>query len=86
MNRAALPKARRARCSWLHLPTPTLVPPTVSGDGKRWLILALLGGYLCFCHGCHGGEDNELFLSLCRQKSPPLAKGGLEHDRALHPD
>jgi hypothetical protein len=21
----------------------------------------LLGGYLLFCHGCHGDEDNELF-------------------------
>jgi hypothetical protein len=23
--------------------------------------LALLAGYLLFCHGCHGDEDNELF-------------------------
>jgi hypothetical protein len=24
--------------------------------------LALLAGYLLFCHGCHGDEDNELFV------------------------
>lgn len=28
---------------------------------RRWVALALLGGYLLFCHGCHGDEDNELF-------------------------
>jgi hypothetical protein len=36
------------------------VPP---GWG-RWLLLAAgagLAGYLLFCHGCHGDEDNELF-------------------------
>jgi hypothetical protein len=30
----------------------------------RWLLLAAgagLLGYLLFCHGCHGDEDNELF-------------------------
>ena len=30
----------------------------------RWLLLAVgagLVGYLLFCHGCHGDEDNELF-------------------------
>jgi hypothetical protein len=26
-----------------------------------WVVLALLAGYLLFCHGCHGDEDNELF-------------------------
>jgi hypothetical protein len=25
-----------------------------------WSALALLAGYLLFCHGCHGDEDNEL--------------------------
>jgi hypothetical protein len=24
--------------------------------------MALLAGYLLFCHGCHGDEDNELFV------------------------
>jgi hypothetical protein len=24
-------------------------------------VVALLAGYLLFCHGCHGDEDNELF-------------------------
>jgi hypothetical protein len=37
--------------------------PTPRGWG-RWLLLAAglgLAGYLLFCHGCHGDEDNELF-------------------------
>jgi hypothetical protein len=32
---------------------------------SRWLLVtagSLLFGYLLFCHGCHGDEDNELFL------------------------
>jgi hypothetical protein len=32
---------------------------------RRWWVLAalaLVGGYLLFCHGCHGDEDNELFV------------------------
>src|SRR6516225_2128671 len=33
--------------------------------GLVWLLFCLLGGYLLFCHGCHGDEDNEL-LSLTR--------------------
>jgi hypothetical protein len=35
----------------------------------RWprgggFLLLLLAGYLLFCHGCHGDEDNELFTAL----------------------
>lgn len=26
-----------------------------------WPVLLLLAGYVLFCHGCHGDEDNELF-------------------------
>jgi len=29
--------------------------------------LALLAGYLLFCHGCHGDEDNELFIGARNQ-------------------
>jgi hypothetical protein len=36
-------------------------PPGAGRGWIRWLILALLGGYLLFCHGCHGDEDDELF-------------------------
>jgi hypothetical protein len=34
---------------------------------KRWgrrLFFLLLAAYLLFCHGCHGDEDNELFMHL----------------------
>ena len=30
----------------------------------RWAGFLLLVGYLLFNHGCHGGEDNELFAVL----------------------
>jgi hypothetical protein len=36
----------------------------VPQSGKPWLALVLLAGYLVFCHGCHGDEDNELFALL----------------------
>ena len=38
-----------------------------SGKRRRWVFFAgfvLLAGYLLFCHGCHGDEDNELFAGL----------------------
>src|SRR5262249_26884635 len=43
---------------------------------KRWLAMALLGGYLLFCHGCHGDEDDELLagLSLQRGRSPMVSR------------
>jgi hypothetical protein len=28
-----------------------------------WPALVLLAGYLLFCHGCHGDEDNELLAN-----------------------
>jgi hypothetical protein len=46
---------------------PELVPrpePAPPAPPRRWLLLAaglLLAGFLLFCHGCHGDEDNELF-------------------------
>jgi hypothetical protein len=51
--------------------------------------LALLGGYLLFCHGCHGDEDNELFISLGVYSMPRgdlwLTRGG-ELLATLRPD
>jgi len=38
---------------------------------RRWLALALLPGYLLFCHGCHGDEDNELFAAVGQQVLRP---------------
>lgn len=34
--------------------------------GRGWLLwpMLLLLGYLLFAHGCHGDEDNELFMRL----------------------
>ena len=38
--------------------------PVPLRGGGGWLLgaaaAALLAGYLLFCHGCHGDEDNEL--------------------------
>jgi hypothetical protein len=41
-------------------PTDEVAPPP--RRRRLWLALALLAGYLLFCHGCHGDEDNELFV------------------------
>jgi len=37
--------------------------PERTGHGG-WLFWLLLLGYLLFAHGCHGDEDNELFIRL----------------------
>ena len=39
-------------------------PPQGVAPRRRWgwVVLALAAGYLLFCHGCHGDEDNELFV------------------------
>jgi len=31
--------------------------------------MLLLAGYLLFAHGCHGDEDNELFMRLAQPSS-----------------
>jgi hypothetical protein len=60
MSVLCAPKHRDVAVSWLTLPG---VKPAPNDAAKwfRWLALALLGGYLLFCHGCHGDEDDELF-------------------------
>ncbi len=40
---------------------PTLEERDTPRRRRRWAVVALLAGYLLFCHGCHGDEDNELF-------------------------
>lgn len=30
----------------------------------RYALVVAVAGYLVFCHGCHGDEDNELFALL----------------------
>jgi hypothetical protein len=32
----------------------------------RYALVMAIAGYLVFCHGCHGDEDNELFALLRR--------------------
>jgi hypothetical protein len=44
---------------------PTQTEPTTS-RGWLWLPMLLLLGYLLFAHGCHGDEDNELFIKFQR--------------------
>ena len=55
------PVARR-RAWWVPLP-PRREAPARRSRGVV-VALALLAGYLLFCHGCHGDEDNELFARL----------------------
>jgi hypothetical protein len=63
-----LPPNRRAA----RRPVTAGGSPAAPGDrraarrrgGGGWLLFAVgagLLGYLLFCHGCHGDEDNELF-------------------------
>ena len=46
------------------IPIPARAPELAAPPPRRriWVVLALLAGYLLFCHGCHGDEDNELFV------------------------
>jgi hypothetical protein len=47
-----------------------------AGQRRRrwaWVVLALAAGYLLFCHGCHGDEDNELFMGS-RKPAAELAR------------
>ena len=60
----------------LHRPEPT----APRRRRRMWLAVALLAGYLLFCHGCHGDEDNELFTSM----RTPAALQGPHHD-SRHP-
>jgi len=46
---------------------PRDIVPASPGRGRLWVALALLAGYLLFCHGCHGDEDNELFAGVRHQ-------------------
>jgi hypothetical protein len=45
---------------------PIAKPNRPPAPERGWLFwpMLLLAGYLLFAHGCHGDEDNELFLRL----------------------
>jgi len=45
-------------------PQPQTAEPLEARKKNKYLALILLAGYLLFCHGCHGDEDNELFARL----------------------
>jgi len=53
----------RSMSAWF-IPIRSRQPEKSPSPRRRWLWvgLALLAGYLLFCHGCHGDEDNELFI------------------------
>ena len=36
----------------------------------RWVALLIIVGYFAVCHGCHGHEDNELFIAPWRTPAP----------------
>jgi hypothetical protein len=60
-----VPYTRHAspRAWFVPLPSRPAAETTDTPRRRRlWLALALLAGYLLFCHGCHGDEDNELFV------------------------
>ncbi len=59
-----VPSTRHAnpRAWFIPLPPRPAEEATAAPRRRRlWVALALLAGYLLFCHGCHGDEDNELF-------------------------
>lgn len=43
---------------------PQAAEPPAARKKSKYLALVFLAGYLLFCHGCHGDEDNELFARL----------------------
>jgi len=46
--------------------------------------LALLAGYLLFCHGCHGDEDNELFASYIQPlRAAQVSPGAMANEASL---
>jgi hypothetical protein len=53
-----------------------LAPRARSPKRSRWPIvvgLVILAGYLLFAHGCHGGEDDDLFAARATAAAPASA-------------
>jgi hypothetical protein len=50
---------------------PAAPPEPTTRCGWLFLPLLLLAGYLLFAHGCHGDEDNELFMRLGQMGAVP---------------
>jgi hypothetical protein len=70
INALSRHKHRAVPIAWLNLPAQMPDPPRLPAQTLRWFALGLLGGYLLFCHGCHGDEDNELLAAAGRQHWP----------------
>jgi hypothetical protein len=58
MGASAVGKHWWRRAIYVQVPGPSANRP--ARPRIRWLLL-IGAGYLLFCHGCHGDEDNELF-------------------------
>jgi hypothetical protein len=68
-----VPSTRHAkRGAWF---VPGRRPENAAPSRWRWgwlAVLALAAGYLLFSHGCHGDEDNELFMRLPHPAGEPM--------------
>jgi len=59
---ASIIRSRKTRAWFIPIPAH-LSEETGTPRRRVWVALALLAGYLLSCHGCHGDEDNELFVA-----------------------
>jgi hypothetical protein len=71
-----LPSTRHVKPRAWFVPVRRPAEETTPAPRRRraWVALALLAGYLLFCHGCHGDEDNELFARLGQRVTQQLAR------------
>ncbi len=61
-------EARRRRAWWVPLRLREAgEEPQRSRRRRVVAAMVVLAGYLLFCHGCHGDEDNELFAVIRQQ-------------------
>src|SRR5947209_608816 len=62
MTTACCPEPETWNSEMEHPPCPVIA----RRGGWLFGAVILLAGYLLFCHGCHGDEDNELFIRATR--------------------
>src|SRR5579871_1900313 len=73
MSYFPLPTKHPIRAAWLSLPKEAADSACVRFSRRGWFVAALVGGYLLFCHGCHGDEDDELLAAIRLHGAPPAA-------------